>query len=59
MSEQEFPWREIVAVLHRRRLLIAQVFIAGVATVTIGLWMKGPTYHASTTMMSPPIAPRA
>ena len=51
MTEREFPWREIVAVLHRRRLLIAQVFIAGVVTVTLGLWMKGPTYRATATMM--------
>jgi uncharacterized protein involved in exopolysaccharide biosynthesis len=41
----------MVAVLHRRRLLIAQVFIAGVATVTVGLWIKGPTYRATATMM--------
>jgi uncharacterized protein involved in exopolysaccharide biosynthesis len=51
MTEREFPWREMVAVLHRRRLLIAQVFIAGVVTVIIGLWMKGPTYRATATMM--------
>ncbi len=51
MTEREFPWREMVAVLHRRRLLIAQVFIAGVVTVIIGLWVKGPTYRATATMM--------
>src|SRR5262249_9174466 len=51
MTEREFPWREMVAVLHRRRLLIAQVVIAGVVTVTLGLWMKGPTYRATATMM--------
>ncbi|MBI3769562.1 MAG: GumC family protein [Deltaproteobacteria bacterium] len=51
MIEQQIPWRDLVAVLHRRRTLILQVFLAGVATVTIGLWMKGPTYRATATLM--------
>lgn len=51
MNEQPFPWRDLVAVLHRRRTLILQVFLAGVATVSIGLWMKGPVYLASAKLM--------
>jgi uncharacterized protein involved in exopolysaccharide biosynthesis len=51
MSKQEFPWRELVAVLHRRRALIAEVFLAGIVTVTIGIWMKGPMYRATATMI--------
>ncbi|TMA82056.1 MAG: hypothetical protein E6J72_03845 [Deltaproteobacteria bacterium] len=48
---QPFPWRELVAVLHRRRALILQVFFAGLATVAIGVWLKGPTYRATGTLM--------
>jgi succinoglycan biosynthesis transport protein ExoP len=51
MTEQQIPWRDLIAVLHRRRLLILQVFLAGVATVAIGLWLKGPSYRATATMM--------
>jgi uncharacterized protein involved in exopolysaccharide biosynthesis len=51
MTEQVIPWRELVAVLHRRRVLIAEVFLAGVVTVTIGIWLKGPIYRATATMV--------
>jgi uncharacterized protein involved in exopolysaccharide biosynthesis len=51
LTEQAFPWRELIAVLHRRRALILEVFLAGVATVSIGLWMKGPLYRATATMI--------
>ena len=52
MNEQRpFPWRDLVAVLNRRRALILQVFLAGVATVAIGIWLNGPTYHATGTLM--------
>ncbi len=52
MTEQQpFPWRDLVAVLHRRRALILQVFFGGLATVAIGVWLKGPTYRATGTLM--------
>jgi uncharacterized protein involved in exopolysaccharide biosynthesis len=41
----------MVAVLHRRRKLILQVFLAGVATVAIGVWLHGPSYIATATLM--------
>ncbi len=50
-QEQEIPWREMVAVLHRRRSLILQVFLGGLATVVVGAWLQGPTYRASATLM--------
>jgi uncharacterized protein involved in exopolysaccharide biosynthesis len=51
MAEQEIPWREMVAVLHRRRKLILQVFGAGVLTVLLGVWAQGPRYRATATIM--------
>lgn len=50
-QQQQIPWRDLIAVLHRRRALVLQVFLAGVLTVAIGLWLKGPTYRATATMM--------
>lgn len=51
MNEQQIPWREIVAVLHRRRKFILQVFVAGLVTVGLGVWIQGPMYRASATLM--------
>lgn len=51
MNETQFPWREIVAVLHRRRKFILQVFVAGFVTSAIGVWTQQPTYRASATLM--------
>ena len=51
MNETQIPWRELVAVLHRRRRFILQVFFAGLATVLISVWLQGPTYRASATLM--------
>lgn len=51
MNEQQIPWREIIAVLHRRRMCILQVFLAGFATVAIGVWVKEPVYRAAATLM--------
>jgi uncharacterized protein involved in exopolysaccharide biosynthesis len=50
-EQQEFPWRDLVAVLHRRRTLIMQVFLAGITTVVIGIWLRGPVYRATATLM--------
>jgi polysaccharide biosynthesis transport protein len=51
MSEPQIPWRELIAVLHRRRRLILQVFLAGLATVAIGVWTSAPRYRATATLM--------
>jgi uncharacterized protein involved in exopolysaccharide biosynthesis len=51
MNEQQIPWRELIAVLHRRRKFILQVFLGGFVTVILGVWMQGPTYRASATLM--------
>jgi len=51
MAEQEIPWREMVAVLHRRRKLILQVFAGGFVTVAIGAWLQAPSYRATATLM--------
>ncbi len=51
MSEQPIPWRELLAVLHRRRKFILQVFLGGFLTVAIGVWMQQPVYRASATLM--------
>ena len=47
----QFPWREIVAVLHRRRKFILQIFVGGFVTVAFGVWMQAPVYRASATLM--------
>lgn len=52
MNEQQIPWREIVAVLHRRRKFILQVFVGGLVTVGLGVWLQGPMYRASATLMA-------
>lgn len=51
MNEQQIPWRELVAVLHRRRKFIAQVFFGGLVTVALGVWSQHPTYRAAATLM--------
>jgi polysaccharide biosynthesis transport protein len=51
MAEPQIPWRELVAVLHRRRRMIIQVFLAGSITVALGVWMSGPKYRAVATLM--------
>jgi uncharacterized protein involved in exopolysaccharide biosynthesis len=51
MTEPQIPWRELIAVLHRRRRLILQVFVAGLVTVAIGVWMSAPRYRATATLM--------
>ncbi len=51
MSEPQIPWRELIAVLHRRRKLILQVFLAGTITVALGVWLSGPRYLATATLM--------
>lgn len=50
-EQQSFPWREIVAVLHRRRKFILQVFVGGFIAVAIGVWMQKPVYRAAATLM--------
>jgi uncharacterized protein involved in exopolysaccharide biosynthesis len=51
MTEQQIPWREIVAMLHRRQMFILQVFLAGFVTVAIAVWMQKPSYRASAVLM--------
>ncbi len=51
MNEHQIPWREIVAVLHRRRKFILQVFLGGFITVLLGVWSRGPTYRATATLL--------
>lgn len=51
MNDQQIPWRELVAILHRRRRFIAQTFLAGFVTVAIGLSMQKPNYRAFATLM--------
>jgi len=48
---QPIPWREMVAVLHRRRTFILQVFLGCLITVAVCLWLQGPTYRAAATLM--------
>lgn len=51
MTETQIPWREIVAVLHRRKKFILQVFVGGFVTVAFGVWMQKPVYRAAATLM--------
>ncbi len=51
MNEQQIPWRELLAILHRRQRFILQILLAGFVTVAIGVWTQKPTYHASATLM--------
>lgn len=51
MDEQQIPWLELAAVLHRRWKLILQVFLGGFVTVALGVWVQGPMYRASATLM--------
>ncbi len=51
MTEQQIPWRELLAVLHRRRNFILQVFLGGFVVVAIGIWMQEPNYRAAATLM--------
>jgi len=51
MTEQQIPWREIVAVIHRRQRFILQVFLGGFLTVAIGVWTQEPNYRAAATLM--------
>ena len=51
MNEQQIPWRELLAVLHRRQKFILQVFLGGFITVAIGVWTQHPNYRASATLM--------
>ncbi|MCC6766454.1 MAG: hypothetical protein IT293_17475 [Deltaproteobacteria bacterium] len=51
MTDQQIPWREIVAILHRRRRFIAQIFLAGFLTVALGVSTQKPTYRAFATLM--------
>lgn len=54
MNEQTIPWQELVALLWRRRALIAVVFATGLITVTVLAWLKAPTYRATATIMVTP-----
>lgn len=51
MNDQQIPWRELLAVVHRRRKFILQVFLGGFITVAIGVWTQHPSYRASATLM--------
>lgn len=51
MNDQQIPWRELIAVVHRRRKFILQVFLGGALTVALGVWMQKPTYRAQATLM--------
>jgi uncharacterized protein involved in exopolysaccharide biosynthesis len=51
MNEQQIPWRELLAVVDRRRKFILQVFLGGFITVAIGVWTQQPNYRASATLM--------
>ncbi len=51
MTDQPIPWPELLAILHRRRKFILQVFLAGFVTVAIGVWMQEPNYRAFATLM--------
>ena len=51
MNEQQIPWREMIAVVHRRRRFILQVFLGGFITVAIGIWTQEPSYRATATLM--------
>jgi succinoglycan biosynthesis transport protein ExoP len=51
MTDQPIPWREMLAVLHRRRKFILQVFLGGFLTVALGVWTKEPMYRAAATLM--------
>ena len=51
MTDQQIPWRELVAILHRRRRFIAQIFLAGFVTVAIGVSTQKPVYRAFATLM--------
>ncbi len=45
------PWREIVAILLRRRMLILAVFAGGVVSALVLTFMQGPTYHTAAKLM--------
>jgi uncharacterized protein involved in exopolysaccharide biosynthesis len=51
MLEQDFRWREIVATLDRRRRVVIRVFVAAVVLVALGLFLLGPRYPATATLM--------
>ncbi|MCC6849204.1 MAG: hypothetical protein IT294_11945 [Deltaproteobacteria bacterium] len=51
MTDQQIPWRELVAILHRRRRFIAQIFVAGFLTVALGVSTQKPAYRAFATLM--------
>lgn len=51
MGERELAWRDLIAILYRRRRLIFHVFVGGTAGVTLLMFGLGPTYRASATLM--------
>jgi uncharacterized protein involved in exopolysaccharide biosynthesis len=54
MDEQDtrqIDWREIVALLFRRRKLILCVFVSGVATAVLLAGVRGPVYQATAKLM--------
>ncbi|MGD0949271.1 MAG: GumC family protein [Candidatus Binatia bacterium] len=54
MDEQEtgqIAWREIVALLFRRRKLILGVFVSGLATAALIVSIRSPVYRATATLM--------
>lgn len=51
MNDHEIPWRDMVAALHRRRRLIANVWISGAAIIAFALLMTGPRYESTAKLM--------
>jgi uncharacterized protein involved in exopolysaccharide biosynthesis len=51
MTDHEIPWRDLIAALHRRRRMIANVWISGAAIIAFALLMMGPRYEATARLM--------
>ncbi len=51
MDKPAIPWREIFAILLRRRSLILTVFVIGVTGVAALTWLRGPSYVAAAKIM--------
>ena len=50
MKDQDIPWRDLIAVLYRRRRFIARLSVLGTAAVALGLFLVGPRYQATATL---------
>jgi len=50
MKDQDIPWRDMIAVLYRRRRFIARLSVLGTAAVALGLFLVGPRYQATATL---------